>query len=191
MNFKVVTPVKQRATAQRRRRARFATPALATLLAVCLPAFGCDPEATAVFGCEAARGRNFIELCAPAASTGPEAGALQYRFGSLDGAGREKTVELEFPHAPEGSLRQFFGATYTYECVYTQSIRFLSGGYSYTVFTRTRGTRLLGAGVDVLNQATGKTRTVDCSERPRFYIFELQGRVPCDPETPVGRACIR
>jgi len=172
------------------RRTSHAIPALTVFLAACAPAFGCEPDTSPIFACEAAKGRKLIELCATGKTAG-EPGTLQYRFGSLDGDGREKAVELEFPKSLDASHRKFFGATYTHQGVYTQSIRFLSGGYGYTVYTRSRGNQLVGAGVDVRNAATGKTLTVDCSERPRFYIFELQGLVPCDPDTPVGNACIK
>lgn len=168
---------------------RFAASA-AVLLTACTAALGCEPAASPIFACDAAKGRKFIELCATSSgASGP--GTLQYRFGSLDGEGREKAVELEFPRSLDASHRKFFGATYTHQGVYTQSIRFQSGGYGYTVFTRSKGNQLVGAGVDVRNTATGKTLSVDCSERPRFYIFELQGLVPCDPDTPVGNACIQ
>jgi len=49
----------------------------------------------------------------------------------------------------------------------------------------------LDAGVDVRDRKSGKTSTVSCSERPRFYIYDLKGLVPCDPETPVGIACVK
>jgi hypothetical protein len=45
--------------------------------------------------------------------------------------------------------------------------------------------------VQVKARASGKVTTIYCSERPRFYVFELQGLLACDPETPVGKACIR
>lgn len=39
--------------------------------------------------------------------------------------------------------------------------------------------------------AKGRKLIVACSERPRFYIHDLQDLVPCDPETPVGTACVK
>lgn len=106
-------------------------------------------------------------------------------------------MELEYPDAPAGSLGQFFGAVYTHRGVYTQSVRFRSSGFSYTVFTESwpdadsaEGTAG-SAGVTVRNLRTHKSTTVDCSERPRFYIFELQDVIACDSETPVGKACIQ
>ena len=70
-------------------------------------------------------------------------------------------------------------------------MRFVTGDLSYRVFTAARGSRELGAGVEVRNLRTGKATTVACSERPRFHVFELKALVACDPDTPVGRACIR
>ena len=100
-------------------------------------------------------------------------------------------MELVYPRSTAGSMKQFFGATYKHQGLYTQSIRFVSGGYSYTVFTEARGARDEGAGVVVRHLSTGQATTVSCSERPRFYIFELTGKLPCDAETAVGTACIR
>jgi len=53
------------------------------------------------------------------------------------------------------------------------------------------GLQTISAGVEVRDRKSGKTSIVSCSERPRFYIFELQGLVPCDPETPIGTACVK
>lgn len=156
----------------------------------------CEAGAQPIFSCEADDGRKFIELCASAEPGGPPA-ELQYRFGSQTPEGRDDAVELVFPEKPAGSLGRFFGAVYTRGDVYTQSVRFKSAGFSYTVFTESwpdadSAEGAAGsAGVTVRNLRTGKSRTVDCSERPRFYISELQGVLACDPATPVGRACIQ
>lgn len=100
-------------------------------------------------------------------------------------------MELVFPAQRGGSLAQFFGATYTFQGVYTQSVRFDTGSHSYTVFTRARGSRDEGAGVEVKARASGKVATIYCGERPRFYVFELRDLLACDAQTPVGKACIR
>lgn len=167
---------------------RLRAPAVVVALAAST-AIACEEGSTPVFSCEASNGRKFIELCA--ASPPSLDGFLEYRFGSLGRDGQEKAVELVFPAQREGSLAQFFGATYTSKGVYAQSVRFGTGSHAYTVFTRARGSRDQGAGVEVKARASGKVTTIYCSERPRFYVFELQGLLACDPETPVGKACIR
>ena len=154
-------------------------------------ACACDNGAVSLFGCDAAKSRKFIELCAPS-PLDAQSGYLLYRFGSLDKDGVEKAVELEYPAEAAGSLKRFYAATYTHGGVYTQSVRFVSGNFGYTVFTRSRGLETIArAGVEVRDRKSGKTSTIACSERPRFYIFELKGLVPCDPETPVGNACVK
>jgi hypothetical protein len=153
-------------------------------------AHACNSDAVALFGCDAANSRKFIELCAPS-PLDAKSGYLLYRFGSLDKDGVEKAVELEYPAEDAGSLKRFYAATYTHGGVYTQSVRFVSGNFGYTVFTRARGMQTIDAGVEVRDRKSGKTSTVLCSERPRFYIYELKGLVPCDPETPVGTACVK
>lgn len=151
---------------------------------------GCESGTVALFGCDAAKSRKFIELCAPS-PLDARSGSLVYRFGSLNEDGEEKAVELEYPADPAGSLKRFFAATYTHAGVYTQSVRFISGNFGYTVFTRSRGAQTIAAGVEIRDRRSGKTSVVSCNERPRFYIYELQGIVACDPETPVGTACIK
>ncbi len=110
---------------------------------------------------------------------------------SLDENGNERAVELEYPAPGVHTLRGFYAATYTHDGVYTQSVRFVRDNFGYTVFTRARGSQVLDAGVEVRDRRNGKTSTVLCSEMPRFYIFELKGLVACDPETPVGTACVK
>src|SRR5262245_12245067 len=150
----------------------------------------CDSGAVALFSCDAAKSRKFIELCAPSPLEA-KSGYLVYRFGSLDKDGNEKAVELEYPGETAGSLKRFYAATYTHGGVYTQSVRFVSGSFGYTVFTRSRGTQTIAAGVEVRDRKSGKTSVVSCNERPRFYIFELKGLVPCDTETPISTACVK
>jgi hypothetical protein len=162
--------------------------ALLALLSIAAEA--CDRGSVALFSCDAAQSRKFIELCAPS-PLDAQSGYLVYRFGSLDKDGNERTVELEYPADRAGSLKRFYAATYTHKGIYTQSVRFLSGAFAYTVFTRARGMRELDAGVKVHDSKSGKTSTVYCSERPRFYIFDLKGLVACDSETPIGTACVK
>jgi len=150
----------------------------------------CASGSFPLFGCDAANSRKFIELCAPS-PLDATSGYLLYRFGSQDKDGIETAVELEYPAESAGSLKRFYAATYTHGGFYTQSVRFVSGNFGYTVFTRARGMETVAAGVDVRDRKSGKTTTISCSERPRFYIYELKGLVPCDPETPVGTACVK
>ena len=152
-------------------------------------ALACESGSVPLFSCEASGGKKYIELCASSPVAAPD-GFLEYRFGALDKDGNERSVELVFPSSRSGSLQRFYGATYTKTGVYTQSIRFTTGKASYEVFTEARGMATTAAGVRVRDLGAGKTATVACSERPRFYIHELKGLVACDPSTPVGRACI-
>jgi len=169
---------------------RFVRPAAIALALLSTAAQACDSGAVALFSCDAAKSRKFIELCAPS-PLDAKSGYLVYRFGSLDKDGAEKAVELVYPAETAGSLKRFYAATYTHKGVYTQSVRFVSGNFGYTVYTRSRGMQTVDAGVEVRDRTSGKTAIVSCSERPRFYIFDLKGLVACDPETPVGTACVK
>lgn len=173
---------------------------------------GGDSRETSIFRCEASHGKKYIELCfndgydAGHASAPNEASYLVYRFGSLDEHQGAKDIELEYPARSEDSFKKFFGAIYNSPKWHTQSVRFVSGDFDYTVFTRWRGATDEEAadessvveeegveedGVEIHNRKTGKRSYVWCSERPRFYIDELKNLVACDKETPVGTACIR
>lgn len=167
---------------------------IATLLYAALflgvSAQACDSGDTPIFSCEAASGKKYIELCA-SSPMDAKTGYLEYRFGAQDRDGHTQSVELTFPARREGSLRRFFGATYTDKGIYTQSVRFETEQASYAVFTESKGMATTAAGVRVTVLRTGKTSTVSCSERPRFYIHELQSVLACDPATPVGKACIK
>src|SRR3954454_6635016 len=85
----------------------------------------CNSDAVALFGCDAAKSRKFIELCAPS-PLDAQSGYLRYRFGSLDKDGEEKALEFEYPTESAGSLKRFFAATYTHGGIYIQSVRFVS-----------------------------------------------------------------
>jgi hypothetical protein len=159
---------------------------LALVLTSAPAALACEDGTFSIFGCDASHGRKFIELCGP--SPIDASGFLVYRFGSI--VDERDEVELSFPSERTGSLPRFYAATYTHHGVYTQSVRFVSGQFSYTVFTKAKGMEELGAGVEVRDRRSGKKTIVECSERPRFYIYELKGLVGCDPETPIGKACI-
>lgn len=162
---------------------------LALPLLASTSAHACESDTVALFSCEAAKGRKYIELCAPSPNAADD-GFLEYRFGALDKDGNDQSVELLYPQSRPGSLKRFYGATYSRGGVYTQSVRFMTAKASYEVFTESRGMATTAAGVRVRDIGTGKTTTVACSERPRFYIHELKGLIACDPDTPVGRACI-
>lgn len=163
---------------------------LIVFVVVSVAAQACDNGAVSLFGCDAAKSRKFIELCAPS-PLDARSGYLVYRFGSIDDQGVETAVELEYPADRAGSLKRFYASTYTHGGVYTQSVRFVSGNFGYTVFTRARGMETIAAGVEVRDRQSGKTSVIACNERPRFYIFELKGLVACDSETPVGTACVQ
>src|SRR5437762_5632967 len=89
---------------------------------------GCESGSFPLFGCDAAKSRKFIELCAPSALDA-KSGYLRYRFGSLDEDGNEKALELEYPAAGTYTLKGFYGATYSQGGLYTQSVRFVSGTF--------------------------------------------------------------
>src|SRR5262249_31744509 len=118
-------------------RSRLCSGCLGALALMAATADACDRGSVSLFSCEAATRRKFIELCAPS-PLDAQSGYLVYRFGSLDEDREEKAVELEYPAKRAGSLKRYYAATYTHKGIYTQSVRFVSGDFGYTVFTRAR-----------------------------------------------------
>jgi hypothetical protein len=53
----------------------------------------CESGSFPLFGCDAAKSRKFIELCAPS-PLDAKSGFLRYRFGSLDTDGNEQVVKV-------------------------------------------------------------------------------------------------
>lgn len=155
-----------------------------------------------VFFCEAMQGKKYIELCSK--DLDQQAGYLVYRFGALNEHQAEGTVELEYPRQTANSLKRFFGAAYQDK----HTIRFVSGGHDYIVFSRHRSAAELASkenipvdderyvddtyeyGVEVQDRKTRNVSTILCSEVPAFYAHSLKDFIACDPETPVGKACI-
>jgi hypothetical protein len=172
------------------------------LLSLALPfaAQACMKEGEMiVFYCEAMQGKKFIELCST--DLDQDTGYLVYRFGDLDEHQSEGAVELEYPSKTEGSLKLFFGAEYQGQ----HTVRFVSGGYDYIVFSRPDlklaakepmegEVREEGgsyeSGIEVRDRKTKKVSTIYCSEAPASYTHRLKGYIACDKETPVGEACI-
>src|SRR5262245_28985259 len=84
----------------------FVLPGAIALAFLSTAAHACDRGAVALFSCDAAKSRKFIELCAPS-PLDARSGYLVYRYGSLDKDGAEKAVELVYPAETAGSLRRF------------------------------------------------------------------------------------
>jgi hypothetical protein len=76
----------------------------------------CESGSFPLFGCDAAKSRKFIELCAPS-PLDAKSGFLRYRFGSLDEDGNDGALELEYPAPGTHTLRGFYAATYTHDGV--------------------------------------------------------------------------
>jgi len=114
---------------------------VALVLGLSSAALACEDGTFSIFGCDASHGRKFIELCGPS-PLDAASGFLVYRFGSTKD--EKDVVELSYPAERPGSLDRFYAATYTHHGVYTQSVRFVSGHFSYTVFTKAKGMEELG-----------------------------------------------
>src|SRR5262245_14387805 len=99
MAWRIRLPVQVCTTVQACTTVQVCTIVLVTIavVAVALPAHACNANGEqAIFACEAAHGRKFIELCAPAPLSARD-GYLRYRFGAQDKDGNETRVELAYP----------------------------------------------------------------------------------------------
>ena len=103
---------------------------------------------------------------------------IQYRFGT-----EGQPPEMVFPKDPaKGAKSLFFSHRYLKNKDYYVSVRFVSGGYTYRVFSRSKD----GAGVTITD-AKGKEHIVACIERPYMFPTYLQRSLACDMKNPQGK----
>lgn len=134
-----------------------------------------------LFGCVTASGK-YIRICAGREDPpdGLRAGALQYRFGPPNGP-----PELLYPReAASGARHPLFFSHAQVDGGYQVVIRFVSGGYTYRVFSNSK----TGAGVSAEDSSGRQVSCLACAERPELYASILWKSLPCDTLNPYGKA---
>jgi len=136
-----------------------------------------------LFNCET-RSRKAIQICGDKElGDSSKWSNIQYRFGPVYGP-----PELVFPEdPPEGNPPLFFSHIQQ-KGEYRVSVRFSSGGYTYRVYSNSRGELEEGAGVKVSDRKGKVIADIACGERPEIFIDYLRNSLPCDRENPHGAA---
>ena len=137
----------------------------------------CAPQETTYFSCLVARERS-VALC------GLSGGGVQSRFG------RAAAIELRFPDASATTTDPLRIAHYSRYQTERFEVRFENRGTDYVVFDYTEEQRR-SAGVR-LTMGDGKERELACAGRVHSRMNELQGLLPCDPDSALnGGSCPR
>jgi hypothetical protein len=156
----------------------------AFLIAALLPAAGLAAHAAddcpdPLFTCETNRGGKYAQICATELKVGEQWSNIHYRFGS-EGA----KPDLLYPaDAAQGAQRLFFSHT-TAGNDYRVEVRFVSGGYTYRVYSYSAQ----GAGVLVLGPDRKAVSHARCIERPHMFPAYLRRALACDADNPHGAA---
>ena len=144
------------------------------------PAGAADSCLDPLFTCETNRGGKYAQICATEVKVGEVWKDIYYKFGA---EGVEP--ELVYPARPVPGKRLFFFSHIVVASDYRVSVRFVSGGYTYRIYSNSgQGT----AGVQVSDKKGDVISNARCIERPHMFPSYLQRALACDEETPYGTA---
>lgn len=144
------------------------------------PACAADACPDPLFTCETNRAGRYAQICATEVKVGEVWKDIHYRFGA-EGA----EPELVYPARPApGKPSLYFSHTLA-GTDYRVSVRFVSGGYTYRVYSNSGQGK---AGVQVSDGKGNVVSNARCIERPHMFPSYLQKALACDEETPYGVA---
>jgi len=139
-----------------------------------------------LFSCETGAGK-YIQICGEQdEADSSKWSGIQYRFGPADGP-----PELIFPKGPSKEGPSLFFSHEEQKGEYRVSVRFSTGGYTYRVYSTSKGEYEGGAGVRVSDSKGKLLADISCIERPQIFIDYLRKSLPCDMKNPHGAAACR
>jgi len=141
------------------------------------------PETCQVlFSCQTASGK-YIRLCGEQDENDGELWHnVTYRFGPANGP-----PELIYPGNQGADKPALFFSHTEAGGDYRVTVRFVSGGYTYRVFSGSKS----GAGVRVEDTKGKRVASVACIERPELFASYLWKSLPCDRTNPHGEEACR
>jgi hypothetical protein len=158
---------------------------LAILPLLIAPAYACDPgkgEAP-LFTCETRTPGEVISICAVEAQDGTWS-KVQYRFGPA-----EKPSFIYPADGLEGAKTMFFSHVKK-SGAYIVTVRFVSEGITYRLYSKAVSEMEGEAGVIVENTSRPSMNKISCGERPYMFAGYLRDALACDLENPLGaKAC--
>ena len=140
------------------------------------------PECNPLFACLATNGK-VIRICGVQSDSDTDKwSSIQYRYGPEYGP-----PELAYPADPGSGPPRLFFSHEQARGDYRVTVRFVSGGYTYRVFERSKS----GAGVAVTGPGGTAAVTIECGEAPALFAEYLRMNLPCDPLNAHGAAACR
>jgi REP element-mobilizing transposase RayT len=141
---------------------------------------------TSLFSCITASGK-YIRICGEQDDSEPDTWSnIQYRYGPENGP-----PELVYPKDPSKGEPTLFFSHEERKGEYRVTVRFSNGGYTYRVYSTSRGEYEGGAGVTVSDSKGKLLSDISCNERPEIYIEDLRMALPCDRKNPHGVAACK
>jgi hypothetical protein len=150
------------------------------------PAWACDAGKgeQPLFSCETENEGQFIAICAIETEPGQKWEGIHYEYGTGErpsfvypAAGADGAKSMYFSHVKKAST-------------YTITIRFVSEGITYRVYSKAVSEMDGEAGVTIDNTARPSMTSIACIERPYMFPDYLRRALACDLENPQGaRAC--
>jgi hypothetical protein len=149
------------------------------------PALACDPAKgeTPLFTCETRTPGEVISICAVEADDGRWSN-VHYRFGPA-----EKPSFIYPADAADGAKSMFFSHVKK-AGAYIVTVRFVSEGITYRVYSKAVSEMEGEAGVVVGETSRPAMNKISCGERPYMFAGYLRDALACDMEHPLGaKAC--
>lgn len=161
---------------------------LFAIIAVFFPvsAFACDTakDEQPLFSCETENAGQYIAICAVETEPGENWQGIHYEYGTED--------KINFVYPADGSdgAKSMFFSHVKKNGWYDVTIRFVSEGITYRVYSRALSEMEGEAGVTIDNTARPSMTSIACSERPYMFPEYLRRALACDMENPLGaKAC--
>lgn len=152
----------------------------------------CGDDRQILFSCETGKRERYITMCGREVVQDKEWTDTQYIFGT------DALNELVYPENRADGKRRFFFSHQSRGNDYTVSIRFVSAGFTYRIYSishhATSDMDPAGsgpAGVEVTDRTGHRVATIPCIERPYMFIEYLRLATSCDLQHPKGAAACR
>jgi hypothetical protein len=142
-------------------------------------------QPTPLFSCETNRAGKYLSIYGIEHGPDEPWTDVQYRFGA-----EGKPEEMVYPDDPSlGAQSIFFSHEYLRSGAYHVSLRFVSRGFTYKIFSNAIDERGDGNAGVIITDSRGRVRDrVACIERPYMLIAYLQRTLACDLKNPHGKA---
>ena len=147
--------------------------------------FACDADTRAypLFSCETENAGQFITICGVEHGPDEKWTDIQYQYGG-------EKPSFVYPDNPADGGRSLFFSHVSKAGAYIVTVRFVSEGVTYRVYSKAVSEMEGEAGVVIDNTSRPSMNKIACIERPYMFPEYLRRSLACDMENPLGvRAC--